>query len=463
MHVGFSRNSPRSRGVHTSGIHRVTTGLKHRITVLNSLRKPGVHMSAFGRNGIFLGVKSGFLLSTGLNGNRNSGRGINVSCGNLPTSIIPNSVLLLSSNHIRLGMLRIRNVGIFARIAINNPLSGGGNVGGLNNNLSTRTLARGSGTSVGATTLVNMSCLTISFPHYNRSLGCTHQLTHSTKYSTGVITGIRHTRTIYDRSTVSSVVLTSSIMVITHNSLNIRVNSPRLINVRGTLVHHTHRLGQTMVATARVVRSVVAGPVPAHTRIVSMTGTILSNASTIVLSTRATTKRCPSRAITTVTHIYLNTRGVPDVGISGRHLSIRFSGIRRTVTVSTVCTTGRLGNIATVVAVARSNHATLVASHVDSNLPVFTVSHRRHALGLATLCHNIAPIRFSDTGSNMTTTDRTIGLLHSGNCLVSNSLIVIARNSIVDAINSAGAAHVLAMRWMHYQVQQGHRVQPAIR
>ncbi len=373
-HLGFSRGARTSRLEDVRLIGGMHRGLRLPVTVVLSAGNPRCHVGAFGGNGVFLGSNSGFAFATSRI--RNSSRHISVGCGSLPHRLSRNSGVLLGGNLLDFAISDAASASMGYAILVNNRLSGHGDVDFPGGRLGRVCLDRRSGRSVLFNMGGSVSFVTYSFISYHRSLLSVGRfLERGGIRSVKLVTGVRGHSNI---SGVRRVYRRYSNVVITHNSVKIRVPFRRLPTVRGGLVAGYHLLNGRIVATARVLRSVVRGPHPAHTRVSSVTGTICSNADTVVLSNRATTNGCPILTIGAVTRV---TRGARrGVRCRGHFLAHRFGvgGAISTVSRTAYNVTVSLRTGA-VIMYSLSNSATHVISHFHPTIPVVNVAASRGA------------------------------------------------------------------------------------
>lgn len=260
--------------------------------------------------------------------------------------------------------------GIAYQIVRNNPLGDHGNIGLPSLGLRLPSLARGSVRSITFNVSRNVSVVSLDFIHRTTSvLTLGTLLTRGKNASVSILTGVRGPRTVHGLSRVLSMIST---VVITQNSLKMRVQTRQIPLLRGQVVHRYGRHGVPIVATARVLRDVVCGPHPAHTRTDSITGTVVSNASTIVLSKRSTIKSFPIRTIRVLTHVTHSIRrrlrfvGAPTSGDSRARTLDRTLGI----------VSSALG-LGTVIYFARANCATGVTSNRQPHTPIMTFAPGR--------------------------------------------------------------------------------------
>lgn len=202
----------------------------------------------------------------------------------------------------------------------------------------------------------------------------------------GVVTGVRGRRNI---SGVSRVLRITCNVVVTHNSLNVRMPTRGVPNVRHILVHGYIRMGGPIVITARVLRSVVDGPHPAHTRIASVTGTVCCHASTLVLDNRATCKGCPIRTIRAVAGMTHRTRGA-GLTTGSVHIPVRNGSlsIASFLTGRTIGSSSGL-RMGTVVASDCANHATHCLTTFHNASAIFSVYCGPHIVHVLSLSCNI--------------------------------------------------------------------------
>ncbi len=373
-HLGFSRDARRRRRRHVSAVGQIQRRLRLPVTVVLSAGNPRCHVHAFRGKGIVLARKSAFAFAaTSIIKSRAQ---ISIDCSHLARRLIPNSAVLLGGNLLAFQMRTVRKYSVHAQIRVNNRLSSHGDVDFPNGIVGRGCLSSRSGTSVTFNVRGSISCVTYSFISGGRSvLSIGTCLGRVNTRGVRLVTGVRGRSNF---SGVRRVYRRYSNVVITQNSVNIRVPFRRLPTVRGGLVAGYHLLNGQIVATARVLRSVVSDPHPAHTRVSSITGTMCSNADTVVLSNRATTNECPIRTMTAVTGVTRAARG----GVRCRghfcHARFRVGGTISTVSRSAYNVTVSL-KTGTVVTYSLSNVATHVMSHFHPPMPVVNLAASRDA------------------------------------------------------------------------------------
>lgn len=382
-HFGFSRNSRRRRGNHVSVLGRLHRRRRTAATVLLSAGKPRVHANILGsKGGVGLRAKGAFALAA--RSVIKSRGGMSVACGKLTRSMDRKGVVLVSSNLVKLGMVKGASGRVRYRVVGNNRLKRGGNIGMPKMPMELPTVARGSGRSVGFKTRRKVSFVTTSFMEGTRYVLRVGTCLGSLKTPcVPVVTGVRGRRKV---DGVSRVVHTTSNVVITHKSLKIRVPTRRLPCLRGVVVRgYGSRFG-AIVATARVLSSVVHGPHPAETRMASITGTMCSKASTMVLSKRATRNGCPLRTLRVVIRVVRRARGRLSCSVVLRGRRNRLENkVSDTVKCSSMLTTTGLGT-GYVVAPSMSKTASEIMSGLEPERRVLNMAPGREALEEVSVC-----------------------------------------------------------------------------
>lgn len=370
--LGFSRNSRRRRRNGVSLVGGMERGLRVPVTVVLSAGKPRCHVGAFRGNGVRLGSKSAFALaaSSVMKGRRE----MSIGCRGLVGSLGINSHILITGKVVVLRIQRLGKGSTVYSIVTKNALSSEGDVGFPGGIVGRTCLDGRSGSSLLFNVGGRISCITTSFISAGRSMTSLEDfLSRGNKRSVRVVTGVRgHS----NMSRIRRVYRVTGKVVVTEKSLNIRVPKIRMPTVRGCLVGGYHVLNAHMVATARVLRSVVRGPHPAETRLSSMTGTMCSNSSTVVLSKRSTTNGCPMRTMGGVTRATRCARG--RVGCNGEFTGTSFragdviSTVSRTAyTVTVSISTGY------VMIDSLANHAIHVIDHFHYPISVVNVAASR--------------------------------------------------------------------------------------
>lgn len=444
VHLGFSRNSCTRRNRHVRGLHGIVDGANGATTVLLSAGNPRVHAVGLRNNGsISLGTNRAFAFAASgsiVNGDRV----ITMACRNFAASLSINGAMLISSNLVNVRIATVRNGGIVYGILGGNSLNRGGNIGLPNISVTLPTLTRGSGRSLVFNYRRNMSFITTSFVHGHSSIVRVHRRL-GTRNNRGVrvVSGVRGRRNL---GGFSRVLRTSSNVVITHNSLNMRVPMRRIVFTRGVVVRgyvHTHGI---IVATARVLSSVVGGPHPAHTRTNSITGTVLSNASTIVLSNRSTGNGCPLRTISVVTAVYRHASH-----IVGDHLRFGGSGhglhVARTMYHNTIRATRGLST-PLVIITARNNGSTHTMHGCFPSTAVLTLAAGRGATRRLMLDGNIIPRLIGRVASASSFCHLNGRLTLRDNLTRGNSIMIVISNTLMPD-NAAGATSIRIL-WCYF-------------
>lgn len=383
MHVGATRlNHRNTRGL-VGGIHAISG----HVTVLVSAGKPRIHAAILTRPVPF-GTNSHIGIMNGPR-RRAAHRYVSMSCPRFIGSLGISNRVLVSSNSLRLIIMRGAPSCLLYRMRGRTALNDHGDIGIPNIHVGLPSLARGSHAGVLCTVRGGVSFVTRSFIHGGRSVLSVGTVLSTRGDSVHVITGVRGRRNI---SGVSRVLRMTSNIVVTHNSLNVRIPRRHVPNVRHILVHGYVLTGGPIVITARVLRAVVSGPHPAHTRMASVTGTVCCHASTLVLDNRATCKGCPMRTIGAVAGVTTRTRGS---GLSSGSVHVPLSrgdgSIATFLTGRTMGTAAGLG-VHTVVASDCDNHATHGLTTFHNGCPILTVYCGRGAVQRLTLSCNIRTV-----------------------------------------------------------------------
>lgn len=380
--VGVSRNICSQLRIAVGGLGRTVTRDNRGITVLLSAGNPRIEINAFGSNSIRLIRNTRFDLFGG--GRRNSRANMDLSFPGLISVFrsrnrgTVNERLLLSSNVVSLiiGSMGPRSV-IYA-MGGNNILGGHGDVGVPNCFVGVPCMDTRSEGSVRFNLGRNTAIITTSFIHGRSSIEALHSFVSDLNCRCiRVVTGVRGRDNI---SSVSTVVSCTSNVVITHKSVNIRVPFVGLPRVRGAVVEGIISENGCMVATARVLRDVAATPHPAETRVDSITGTICSNADTMVLSTRSTTNGCPVRDMGTLSTVYSRTRRGNRFATLRRCIRRRKVGSAGPVESDVYGTTGgvtRTMNTGTVVIRDTANQITETVIRCEPSYPIVTITASR--------------------------------------------------------------------------------------
>lgn len=416
IHVGATRTSHRNfRGL-VAGMHRISG----HVTVLVSAGKPRIHAATVTNNRpVPCRVNSGIGVMNGPT-RRAAHRYVTMSCPNFIRSLRISNSVLVSSNSLRLHIVRGASRCLLYRIRGRTALNGHGDMGMPNIHVGLPSLARGSHGGVLCTVRGSVSFVTRSFIHGGRSILSVHRVLSTCNDSVGVVTGVRGRRKI---SGVSRVLRITSKIVITHNSLNVRIPRRQVPNVRHLLVGGYVLTGGPIVITARVLRAVVGGPHPAHTRIASVTGTVCCHASTLVLDKRATCNGCPIRTIGAVTGVTTRTRG-SGLTRGSVHVPLsRGSGSMATfLTGRTMGTADGLG-VHTVVASDFDKHATHGVTTFHNGCPMLTVYCGRGAVHRLTLSCKIRTVCVPRGTGKRTCCFTTLHGLLSSNILDRDSVI----------------------------------------
>lgn len=408
------------------------------MTVLFSLRKPSVHAKSLVRP-CRLGGKSAIRVHLNATGPRLPFSAA-MGCSNLLRSIRTNRAVIISGKNVLVHVTRIHPSELVYSILARNMFNSHHRVGLPNMTLQLPTLARGSLTSLTITMRYRASCMTVSFIQSTTRVTRLQRRVSGLKNGTRVITGVRSRRTIHR---VSSVVLTTSIVVITHKSLNVRIDVRRLPVVRHHVIHRYRELKHHYVITARVLRSVVARPGPAHTRIASISGTVFRRISTIVLSKRASINRCPMHYIRILSSVTRHVRYSNGLGF----------------TTSTVLGKSHRGTAGTTVSLTSSIRGTYLVIFAHHNLTtarttileprqttVFTFDGSPIIIERLTLTHSMATFRSPFLGSPTHVVSATLSLLGRGKLVSSNRPIIVRKSDLRKRLLTSSVVFV-HIRW----------------
>ncbi len=384
IEVGATRTDHRKfRGL-VGGIHRMSG----HVTVLVSAGNPRIEAAGGTRRDARCEASSRIGVVKSPSG-RAMHKYVCMSCGSFMGSLTMNTEVLVSSNRLRLGIASGSRRSLRYMIYGSTALNDHGDIGIPNVQVGLPSVARGSHAGVLCTVRGSVSFVTRSFIHGTRSMLSIHRVLGTCKDSVGIVTGVRGRRNI---SGVSRVLRITSNVVITQKSLNVRMPRRHVPNVRHGLVGGYVLTGGPIVITARVLRAVVGGPHPAHTRIASVTGTVCCHASTLVLDKRATCNGCPIRTMHAVTAVTTRTRG------SGLRrggvrvpLAPRGASIPSCLTRTTIRTSG-LVPVHTVVASDFEKIATHSLTTCHNGCPMLTMYCGRGAVHRLTLSCNIRTV-----------------------------------------------------------------------
>lgn len=253
-HLGFSRNTRSARVVDLGGIERTTQLTGGGVNVVLSVRNRGVHAGGVASSTIALISKRSMAVDVGPI--LKAGRGFSIACPRLVGSIAVNVRVLVSSNLLilRIASVSCRTGRVVTVVRINNALGGSGNVGIPRTGFDVPKLARGSTTSVHFNIRRKISFVTTDFIQEPSSvLRVVRVLRRVSTASARVVTGVRGRRNIRGTRRVLGIY---DNLVITHNSLNIRVGKNSIPVMRGSLVQGYGLTKGRIVATARVLSSV---------------------------------------------------------------------------------------------------------------------------------------------------------------------------------------------------------------
>lgn len=388
---------------HGSDANRVqwieqTRGIAQRLNIdvgiLVDLQGPKIRVARFSAGKVQLEVGSNFTLDADLAENAGTEHAVGIDYKELPRDVKTKDILLLDDGRIVLEVVTVVGSKINCVVKAGGVLSNNKGINRQGGGVSAQALTHKDKQDILFAAKYAADYVALSFPRSAEDVLQCKALLQQAGSKAGVIAKIERVEAV---AALDEIIKVSDAVMVARGDLGVEIGFAELPAIQKRIIARARALDRAVITATQMMESMIESPIPTRAEVSDVANAVLDGTDAVMLSAETASGNYPVKAVESMAQVCLVAEQQKDNQVALPVSAAQFERVDQALAMAAMYAANNLG-VKAIVALTESGSTTLWMSRVNTNIPIYGVSHNALARGKMTLFRGVYPINVDVDG-----------------------------------------------------------------
>lgn len=189
---------------------------------------------------------------------------------------------------------------------------------------------------------------------------------------------------------MDDVIRASDVIMVARGDLAVEIGDAQLPAVQKLLINRARAHGKVIITATQMMESMINNPFPTRAEVMDVANAIIDGTDAVMTSAETANGDYPEETVKTMVSVALGAEQLPSVSTTNV-IESDFTSIEESVAISAAHLANHLPGVKAIVTMTTSGRTALLASRVNSALPIYALSRNQSVLSTVALYRGVYP------------------------------------------------------------------------
>ena len=361
----------------------------------------------------------------------------------LPESVSSGDTLLLDDGRIRLQVIEVTGKEVKCKVIQSGELSSRKGINKLGGGLAADAITEKDLVDLQFIIEHELEYVAVSFPSSPEDLEPVKRRLLAEKSQAKIISKIERAEAVASSEALDALIDASDAVMVARGDLGVEIGDSQLIGVQKKIIQHARNANKPVITATQMMESMITEPVPTRAEVFDVANAVLDGTDAVMLSAETATGDFPSKVVKVMAETALGAERHPNTMFSTYRVDQTFDAVDECIAMSTMYAANHLHGISAIICLTESGTTPLLASRINSGLPIYGISRNRNACRRMALYRGVTPLYFDVTQCEEDIWRATMQLVIDRGELLSGQRVVITGGDLAGEGGSTNSIKIL--------------------
>lgn len=312
----------------------------------------------------------------------------------LPESVAAGDTLLLDDGLIRLVVDTVNDKDVLCSVETGGLLKSRKGLNRLGGGLSAAAITEKDMKDIELAAELSLDYLAVSFPSCADDLNPVKDKLAELGVKIKIIAKIERAEAVASDEVLDALICASDGVMVARGDLGVEIGDAQLIGVQKKIIQHARDHNRPVITATQMMESMITNPVPTRAEVFDVANAVLDGSDAVMLSAETATGKFPAQVVAAMATTCIGAEQHPDIQKSSYRFDKQIDCIDEAIALSAIYVTHHLKGLAAVICLTESGNTALMASRLNTELPIYGISRHRQVCNQMALFGGVVPTHF---------------------------------------------------------------------
>lgn len=386
--LNYSHGTHAEHAMRLAQVRQIAAAQQREVAIIADLQGPKIRVARFKQGRVELEVGQSFTLDTALAADAGDADRVGVTYKALARDVRKGDTLLLDDGRIVLEVQRVKGSAIVTTVSVGGTLSNSKGLNREGGGLSATTLTPKDRKDLAHALALGVDYIAVSFPRDANDIHVARRLVGKAGGQAGIIAKIERAEALQH---IDEIIEASDGIMVARGDLGVEIGDSRLPPVQKQLIKRARRRHRFVITATQMMQSMIENPLPTRAEVFDVANAVLDGTDAVMLSAETSVGLYPELTVAAMARTCIEaekqwTEYEPDA-----MLDAGFERVDQAIAMSAIYCANRI-KVAAIAALTETGAVTRWMSRIDTDIPIFALSHHITTLRRVTLYRGVHPI-----------------------------------------------------------------------
>lgn len=442
VRMNFSHGSPEEHMNRAQRVRDIAKKVGREVAILGDLQGPKIRVSTFKDDQkIFLNKDDKFVLDASLGRGQGTKDAVGIDYKELPKDVKPGDILLLNDGYVQLVVESTDGIRVNTRVIVAGPLSNNKGINKKGGGLTAPALTEKDREDIKLAAKIGVEYLAVSFPRNGADINLARQLAEEAGCYAKIVAKVERAEAVASVEAMDDVIRASDVIMVARGDLAVEIGDAQLPAIQKLLIQRCRAHGKVIITATQMMESMINNPFPTRAEVMDVANAIIDGTDAVMTSAETASGDYPAETVKTMVEVALGAELLPSVARTNV-IESEFTSVEESVAISAAHLANHLPGVKAIITMTTSGRTALLASRVNSSLPIYALSRNQSVLSTCALYRGVYPYYFDGSTRQADGLNQAIEMLKAKG-LFSKGDKVIITNGESDSVGATNTMRVI--------------------
>lgn len=442
VRMNFSHGSPEEHMNRAQRVRDIAKKVGREVAILGDLQGPKIRVSTFKDDQkIYLNKDDKFVLDASLGRGQGTKESVGIDYKELPKDVKPGDILLLNDGYVQLEVESTDGIRVNTRVTVAGPLSNNKGINKKGGGLTAPALTEKDREDIKLAAKIGVEYLAVSFPRNGADLDLARQLAEEAGCYAKIVAKVERAEAVASVEAMDDVIRASDVIMVARGDLAVEIGDAQLPAIQKLLIQRCRAHGKVIITATQMMESMINNPFPTRAEVMDVANAIIDGTDAVMTSAETASGDYPEETVKTMVEVALGAELLPSVSKTNV-IESEFTSVEESVAISAAHLANHLPGVKAIITMTTSGRTALLASRVNSSLPIYALSRNQSVLSTCALYRGVYPYYFEGSTRQADGLNQAIEMLKAKGLFTKGDKVIVT-NGESDSIGATNTMRVL--------------------
>lgn len=388
VRLNFSHGEAEDHKARAARVREAAAKLGRYVAIMGDLQGPKIRIDRFKSGKVKLKNGDKFILDAGLDPNAGDENAVGLTYKQLPKDVKRDDILLLDDGLIKLKVKEVDGLKIHCKVLLGGTLSNNKGINRLGGGLSAAALTHKDRIDIGTAAEMQVDYVAVSFPRSASDIQEARKLLQAAGSQAGIVAKIERAEAL---TAMEEIIQASDAIMVARGDLGVEIGDAALPSAQKQLIRTAIKMNKVAITATQMMQSMIDNPIPTRAEVSDVANAVFDGTDAVMLSGETAVGKYPTETVEAMVRVCMAAEGQPISRKSDHRMEMVFGRIDEAIAMSTMYAANHM-NAKAIAALTESGSTPLWMSRINSDIPIYAISHHHGACARMALYRGVMPI-----------------------------------------------------------------------